>query len=37
VLTLVGESDSVFLGEPERALSAIQACFEDSDQSTSPL
>ena len=36
-LTPDAASDSVFLGEPERALSAIQACFEDSDQSTSPL
>jgi folate-binding protein YgfZ len=36
-LTPDAASDSVFLGEPERALSTIQACFEDSDQSTSPL
>ena len=36
-LTPDAASDSVFLGEPERALSTIQACFEESDQSTSPL
>lgn len=35
-LTPEAASDSVFLSEPERALSAIQACFEESDQSTSP-
>ena len=35
-LTPEAASDSVFLSEPERALSAIQACLEESDQSTSP-
>ena len=36
-LTPDAASDSVFLDEPERELSTIQACFEESDQSTSPL
>jgi tRNA-modifying protein YgfZ len=35
-LTPEAARDSVLLGEPTRALSAIQACYEEADQSTSP-
>ena len=35
-LTPEAASDSVLLGESERTLSAIQACYEEIDQSTSP-
>ncbi len=35
-LTSEAASDSVLLEKPQRALSAIQACYEETDQSTSP-
>ena len=35
-LTPEATSDSVLLGEPARTLTAIRACYEETDQSTSP-